>query len=83
MDTAQKIASDIYITGISDEEISRRIVANGAECSQPTIWRIRTGATKQCGSILYGELLLLREKIRGSSSAVDAKSAPNSEVKAA
>ncbi len=49
-----EILSDLKDKGLTDSEIAAM-----ANSTQPTIWRIRTGVTSDCGAILYASLLKL------------------------
>jgi hypothetical protein len=65
MDTAQEIVS--ALAGhfkLSDEDIAKRVGS-----TQPTIWRVRSGKTKDCGATLYRSLLHLRNKLEVDASA--------------
>jgi len=58
MDTAHALIT--YLSEdlkLSDSEIARR-----ASSSQPTIWRLRTGETKDCSSSLYISLMKIRDE---------------------
>jgi hypothetical protein len=38
-------------------------IAKLVESNQPTVWRIRSGKTKDCSADLYRKLCVLREKL--------------------
>lgn len=58
MNTAQQIINEITAsTGLSDSVIAKLV-----NTTQPTIWRIRTGVTEDCGAKLYMDLLALHTK---------------------
>lgn len=58
MDTAHEVVKSIAAkTKLPDGEIARR-----AGSSQPTIWRLRTGKTKDCSADLYRRLCQLRDQ---------------------
>lgn len=60
MDTVQTILDELANAyDLTDSEIARRV-----ESSQPTIWRIRTGQSKDCASSLYRALAELREELQ-------------------
>jgi hypothetical protein len=59
MDTVKQIIDDLSAFGMNDASIAAEV-----DSTQPTIWRIRTGATKACSSVLYSELSILRDRVR-------------------
>jgi len=69
MDTAQEIVSSLADRfKLSDEDIAKRVGS-----TQPTIWRVRSGKTKDCGATLYRSLLQLREQMKVGASDVAAE----------
>lgn len=61
MDTAREIVSAIGKQfGLTDSDIAARV-----KSSQPTIWRLRTGRSKDCGSRLYTALRRLHTELHG------------------
>ena len=58
MDTEQQIVQELYSIGMTDSEIAFEV-----DSTQPTINRIRNGASKSCDSDLYRALFLLRKKV--------------------
>jgi hypothetical protein len=56
MDTAKDMIAEIQARhGLTDQAL-----ADLVESTQPTIWRIRTGETKDCAASLYMRLAALR-----------------------
>ncbi len=59
MDTAKDIIAAIQTThGLTDQALASLV-----ESTQPTIWRVRTGDTKDCSASLYMRLFNLREAL--------------------
>jgi transcriptional regulator with XRE-family HTH domain len=59
MDTAHEVVMTLSAQfDMSDAEIAKRIGS-----SQPTVWRLRSGKTKDCTADLYRKLCLLREEV--------------------
>lgn len=56
MDTAKDIIADIQ----SRHSLTDQALATLVESTQPTIWRIRTGDTKDCSASLYMRIANLR-----------------------
>ena len=75
MDTAQELVTSLADRfKLSDEDIARRVGS-----TQPTIWRVRSGKTKDCGATLYRSLLRLSEQLKVGAG----DTAPEPEKKAA
>jgi DNA-binding MurR/RpiR family transcriptional regulator len=63
MNNLQTLLEDIVrISDMSDPKI-----AEAVGCSQPTIWRLRTGVSKTCKSDTYQALVELRGSLIASS----------------
>lgn len=58
MDSAQQVTSEIYASVKSDAKIAAAV-----GCSQPTIWRIRTGKVGDCQATLYQSLVRYRDEL--------------------
>lgn len=77
MDTAHEVVTALSSRfEMSDVEIAKRIGS-----SQPTVWRLRSGKTKDCSADLYRKLCLLREEVAQKVGAGD--TAPESHHEAA
>lgn len=65
MDTAKDIIVRIQDShGLTDQAL-----ADIVESTQPTIWRIRTGETKDCAASLYIALMLAQKKLGSGATA--------------
>jgi transcriptional regulator with XRE-family HTH domain len=74
MDTAHEVVMTLSSAfDMSDAEIAKRIGS-----SQPTVWRLRSGKTKDCTADLYRKLCLLREEVAQSAEKLGAGDTPQS-----
>jgi transcriptional regulator with XRE-family HTH domain len=62
MDTAQQIITEI----VTNHALTDADVADRTGSTQPTIWRLRNGETKDCLASLYISLAQLREQLKTS-----------------
>jgi hypothetical protein len=58
MDTAKNLIDAIQ----KSQLLTDRALADLVQSTQPTIWRIRTGATKDCAASLYLRLKAVKDK---------------------
>lgn len=76
MDTAHEVVMALNNRfDLSDAEIAKRIGS-----SQPTVWRLRSGKTKDCSADLYRKLCLLRAEVSQKVGAGDTAPEPHKEA---
>lgn len=63
MNTPQEVAAELAARfNLSDQDIAERV-----KSTQPTIWRLRTGISKDCSAFLFIALIQLRDElVRGA-----------------
>jgi hypothetical protein len=72
MNTPQEVAAELAARfNLSDQDIAERV-----KSTQPTIWRVRTGISKDCSASLFIALVQLRDELVRGSAEVAADAAP-------